>query len=38
MNNAGDWASNAKFAVGLEQVNLAGEQDSRTSTTISKGC
>lgn len=27
MNNAGDWASNAKFAVGLEQVNLAGEQD-----------
>ncbi len=27
MNNAGDWASNAKFAVGLEQVNLAGEED-----------
>ena len=27
MNNAGDWASNAKFAVGLEQVNLAGEDD-----------
>ena len=27
MNNAGDWASNAKFAVGLEQANLAGEED-----------
>jgi len=27
MNNAGDWASNAKFAVGLEQVNLAGEEN-----------
>ncbi len=27
MNNSGDWASNAKFAVGLEQVNLAGEEN-----------
>jgi hypothetical protein len=27
LNNAGDWASNAKFAVGLEQVNLAGESN-----------
>lgn len=27
MNNAGDWASNAKFAVGLEQANIAGEEN-----------
>jgi len=27
MNNAGDWASNAKFAVGLEQSNIAGEEN-----------
>lgn len=27
MNNIGDWASNAKFGVGLEQVNIAGEEN-----------
>ena len=29
MNNSGDWASNAKLGLGLEQVNLPFEQSNR---------